>query len=91
MTVHNKMFDGKEKKDRTYHRIYVEFKGGYFISLGVVDPEFQKMVEAHGDPNIVEFRDTDEKWNIDDERAALSTSAVSDYSTRTDGLSRKRR
>ena len=47
MTIHKKMFDGKEKKERTYHRVYVEF---------------ERMVNEHGGPNIVEFRDTDEKW-----------------------------
>jgi hypothetical protein len=71
MTIHSKMFDGKEEKERTYHRIYVEFEGGYFISLGVIDSEFQRMVKEHGGPNIVEFRDTDEKWNIDDEGEEL--------------------
>jgi hypothetical protein len=75
MTIHKKMFDksedSKKKEERTYHRIYVEFDGGYFISLGVIDPEFQRMVNEHGGPNIVEFRDTDEKWNIDDEGEEL--------------------
>ncbi len=81
MTIHKKMFDStstleftdvnKKKEERTYHRIYVEFEGGYFISLGVIDSEFQRMVKEHGGPNIVEFRDTDEKWNIDDEGEEL--------------------
>jgi hypothetical protein len=67
VTIHKNMFDGKEKKERTYHRVYVEFEGGYFISLGVSDPAFQQMVQEHGGPNTVEFRDTGEKWNIDDD------------------------
>ena len=71
MTVHNKMFDksadGKKKEEQTYHRVYVEFEGGYFISLGVIDSEFQQMVKHHGGPNIVEFRDTSEKWVTDED------------------------
>ena len=62
MTVHSKMFDCKEKKEPTMHRVYVEFEGGYWISLGVLDAKFQEMVEDLGHPKLVEFRDTDEKW-----------------------------
>lgn len=62
MTIHSKMFDGKEKKEPTMHRVYVEFEGGYFVSLGVIDSSFQQMVEEHGRPTKVEFRATDEGW-----------------------------
>jgi uncharacterized protein YfbU (UPF0304 family) len=64
------MFDGKEKKEPTYHRIYVEFEGGYWISLGVLDKKFQEMVEDLGRPLLVQFRDTDEKWLTADEEVA---------------------
>jgi len=71
MTVHKKMFDesadNKKKEERTYHRVYVEFEGGYFISLGVSDPAFQQMVQEHGGPNTVEFRDTSDKWVKDND------------------------
>ena len=60
MTVHSKMFDGK--KETTMHRVYVEFDGGYFISLGVIDAKFQQMVNEMGRPTKVEFRATDEGW-----------------------------
>ena len=66
MTVHSKMFDGKEKKEPTYHRVYVEFEGGSWISLGVLDAKFQEMVELEGRPAKVEFRATDEGWYEDD-------------------------
>jgi hypothetical protein len=66
MTVHSKMFDAKEKKEPTMHRVYVEFEGGYFVSLGVIDASFQQMVESHGRPTKVEFRATDEGWYEDD-------------------------
>ena len=71
MTVHNKMFDksahSKKKEEQTYHRIYVEFEGGYFINLGVIDSEFQQMVKHRGGPNIVKFCDTTEKWVTDED------------------------
>jgi len=67
MTIHNEMFDGKEKKEPTMHRVYVEFVGGYFVSLGVIDASFQQMVEEHGRPTKVEFRATDEGWFQDEE------------------------
>jgi uncharacterized OB-fold protein len=65
MTVHSKMFDDK-KKEQTYHRVYVEFEGGYWISLGVLNPRFQEMVELEGRPVKVEFRATDEGLYEDD-------------------------
>ena len=68
MTVHSKMFDGKEKKEPTMHRIYVEFEGGYFVTS--LDPQFnlhiQEMVAEMGRPVKVEFRATDEGWYEDD-------------------------
>jgi len=49
------------------HRIYVEFKGGYFITS--IDASFnaglQEMVEELGRPIKVEFRATDEGWHED--------------------------
>ena len=65
MTVHNKMFDGKEKKGSTYHRVYVEFEGGHWVTLGVCDNMFQEMVEDLGAPKLVEFRYTRKPWIVD--------------------------
>jgi len=66
MTIHREMFDGKKEKEPTHHRVYVEFEGGYWISLGVLDAKFQEMVELEGRPTKVEFRATDEGWYEDD-------------------------
>ena len=70
MTIHRQMFDGKNGVDAEINaesvpappmnRIYVEFEGGYFVSLGVIDASFQQMIEEHGRPTKVEFRATDE-------------------------------
>ena len=46
----------------TQHRVYVEFEGGYFVSFGVLDSDFQEMVSDLGRPVKVEFRGTDEGW-----------------------------
>ena len=65
MTIHKSMFDkkGHPYKD-TLHRIYVEFKGGYFVTS--LDPTFnsamQEMVADYGSPIKVEFRASDKGW-----------------------------
>ena len=66
MTIHREMFDDKEKKEPTMHRVYVEFEGGYFSVLGMLDNAFQEMVEELGRPVKVEFRSTSEGWFEDD-------------------------
>ena len=67
MTIHRKMFDGKEEKPQTMHRVYVEFEGGYFVTS--LDPKFnaqlQDMVTDLGPPTKVEFRATDEGWYVE--------------------------
>ena len=65
MTIHRKMFDGKEEKPQTMHRVYVEFEGGYYVVLGVLDSGFQVMVQDLGRPTKVEFRATDEGWHVE--------------------------
>ena len=65
MTIHRKMFDGKEEKPQTMHRVYVEFEGGYYVVLGVLDSGFQEMVQDLGRPTKVEFRTTDEGWYVE--------------------------
>ena len=65
MTIHRKMFDGKEEKPQTMHRVYVEFEGGYYVVLGVLDSCFQEMVQDLGRPTKVEFRATDEGWYVE--------------------------
>ena len=67
MTIHNKMFDSGEQEETTMHRVYVEFEGGYFSVLGMLDKEFQQMVEELGRPVKVEFRATNEGWFEDSE------------------------
>ena len=71
MTIHRQMFnksvDSKNKEEPPMHRVYVEFEGGYFVSLGVIDASFQQMVEEHGRPTKVEFRATDEGWYQDED------------------------
>ena len=66
MTIHREMFDKGKERMPTMHRVYVEFEGGYFASLGVIDSSFQQMVAEHGRPTKVEFRATDEGWYEDD-------------------------
>ena len=69
MTIHINMFDGKEEKPPTMHRIYMEFEGGYFVTS--LDPQFnahlQDMVADLGPPTRVEFRATDEGWYTGDD------------------------
>ena len=58
------MYDKKEDKESTMHRIYVAWEGGYFVTS--LDPQFnshlQEMVAELGPPTTVEFRDHDEGW-----------------------------
>ena len=67
MTIHTKMFDSGEQEETTMHRVYVEFEGGYFSVLGMLDKGFQQMVEELGRPVKVEFRATNEGWFEDSE------------------------
>ena len=68
MTIHRRMFDEPKKEEcemeelPTQHRVYVEFEGGYFVSFGGQDSDFQEMVTDFGRPVKVEFRATDEGW-----------------------------
>ena len=68
MTIHREMFDNEEKKEQameelpTQHRVFVEFEGGYYFSLGGQCPDFQEMVADCGRPVRVTFRATDEGW-----------------------------
>ncbi len=72
MTIHREMFDKEEKKEQameelpTQHRVFVEFEGGYYFSLGGQCPDFQEMVAECGRPVRVTFRATDEGWYKDD-------------------------
>ncbi len=59
------MFDRRKKEattQETMHRVYVEFEGGHFSVLGMLDKGFQQMVEELGRPVMVEFRATNEGW-----------------------------
>jgi len=66
MAIHTKMFDTENRETTTMHRVYVEFEGGYFSVLGMLDNAFQEMVEELGRPVKVEFRSTSEGWFEDD-------------------------
>lgn len=63
MTIHREMFNNgiEEPEGDTLHRVYVEFEGGYWITLGLIK-DFQEMVNTLGRPVHVEFRATDEGW-----------------------------
>tara|TARA_Y100001973_G_scaffold73321_1_gene107018 strand:- start:1854 stop:2060 length:207 start_codon:yes stop_codon:yes gene_type:complete len=59
--------------ERTMHRIYVEWEGGYFVTS--IDPDFdknlQEMVTDMGRPVKVEFRAADEGWFDDPKEGTL--------------------
>ena len=77
MTIHRDMFDKSSSVQRpaTMHRVYIEFEGGYFITT--LDPGFhkhlQEMVEEYGRPVRVEFRATDEGWQIEGDGTVWTT------------------